>query len=188
MTNGQIHRKNLKDGSLSIIRFNSYAMSLSQFASAGIWTDYAPHERDTADLIHPDPNDKTFQTMPGWVRGELHRRLSEWLYPILFAYVALVVAGQTQSHRQTRFNTFFLGLGGALVYRWGAYAIYSANRTNGDLWWLFYALPLGGILLGIVMYHMGISVAVPDRIIRAWEAFNDRIRQMRIRAARARTA
>lgn len=188
MTNGQIHRKNLQDGSLSIIRFNSYAMSLAQFASAGSWTDYAPHERETVDLLRPDPNDKTFQNQPGWVRGELHRRMTDWLYPILFAYVALVVAGQTQSHRQARFNAFFLALGGALAYRWGAYAIYSANRANGDLWWLFYALPIGATLVGIVMYHRGITVAVPDRLVRAWEAIADRIRQMRVRAARARTA
>jgi lipopolysaccharide export system permease protein len=188
MTNGQIHRENLEDGTLSIIRFNSYAMSLSQFASTGVWGDYAPHERDTADLINPDPNDKTFQNMPGWVRGELHRRMTEWLYPILFAYVALVVAGQTQSHRQARFNTFFLALGGALIYRWGAYAIYSANRANGDLWWLFYALPIGATLVGIVMYHLGITITVPDPLIRAWETVADRIRQMRVRAARAKTA
>ncbi|QKV18418.1 LptF/LptG family permease [Oricola thermophila] len=188
MTNGEIHRRNMGDGTQSIIRFNSYAISLAQFASSNSQTYYAPHERDSADLAYPDPNDRIFQNQPGWVRGELHRRMSDWLYPILFAYIALVVAGQTQSNRQTRFNTYFQGLGGALIYRWGAYAIYSANRNNPELWWLFYALPIGGIAANMTLYYMGVTISVPEPLINAWDNLARRVRQMRVRAARARAA
>ena len=188
MTNGQIHRKNMKDGTLSIIRFNSYAISLSQFASAGGGISYTPQERFTSELANPDPDDNLFKRQPGWIRGELHKRMTDWLYPILFALIALVAAGQTQSHRQSRFNTFFIALGAAMLYRWGSYAIYSANRANGDLWWLFYAVPIAAIALNIFMYSYGITVKVPDRLVTMFETATGRFRQIRIRAARARAA
>ncbi|WP_193175556.1 LptF/LptG family permease [Oricola nitratireducens] len=187
MTNGQIQRKNLDDNSLSIIRFNSYAISLSQFASATDALYYFPQERETADLIDPDPNDWLFQSKPGWLYGEFHRRMTDWLYPILFAYVALVVAGQTRSHRQTRFNAFVLTIGATLVYRWAAYAVFNVNRLDGDLWWLFYAVPVVAIVISALMYRYGITIAVPDRVAAAYERFADHVRQLRIRAARART-
>ena len=34
----------------------------------------------------------------------MHRRLSEWLYPIAFALIALAVAGDARSHREARVN------------------------------------------------------------------------------------
>ncbi len=187
MTNGQIQRKNLDDNSLSIIRFNSYAISLSEFASATGTPFYFPQERETADLLDPYPDDSLFKNKPGWLYGEFHRRMTDWLYPILFAYVALVVAGQTQSHRQTRINAFVLTIGATLVYRWAAYAIFNVNRTNGDLWWLFYVVPIAAIIISALMYRYGITVAVPDRVAAAYERFADHVRQLRIRAARART-
>ena len=84
MSNGQIHRENRQEDSLSIIRFTSYAVSLSQFASASDGATYMPRERSSAALARPDPNDNLAKKWPGWVRGELHRRMSDWLYPILF--------------------------------------------------------------------------------------------------------
>ncbi|MFZ2100770.1 MAG: LptF/LptG family permease [Oricola sp.] len=186
MTNGQIHRKNQKDGTLSVIRFNSYAMNLSQFASAEGGMTYNPTERETADLLAPDPNDAAAQRYPGWVRAEINRRMTDWMYPFLFAFVALAVAGQTRSHRQARFNAFFLTVGGTLMYRWIAYAIYNVNRANSEHAWLFYAIPIGATAISIVMYRFGIQIGVPDRLVGRIEAILAHIRQMRVRAARAR--
>jgi lipopolysaccharide export system permease protein len=188
MTNGEIQRENTKDGTLSIIRFNSYALSLSQFVSAGGGVAFGPQEMETADLANPDPEDRIYKHAPDWFVAEFHRRMTDWLYPILFAYVALVISGQAYSHRQARFNTFILGLGAAMGYRSAAYAVYSANRSDSSLWWLFYAIPIAAIVISAVMYQLGISVRVPDRLARTVEALNARVRQWRIRSARAKAA
>lgn len=188
MNNGQIQRKDTRSDTLSIIRFNSYAINLSQFAAAGKKQTYFPHERETVTLLNPDPDDGIFKRQPGWVYGELHRRFSEWLYPILFAMIGLVVAGQTQSHRQTRFNAFFLGLGGAMLYRWGAYAIYNASKSDPGAWWMFYALPVAGIALNALMFGFGLTVKVPDAVARHFIGLQSRLHSMRVRMARARTA
>ncbi|WP_421852044.1 LptF/LptG family permease [Oricola sp.] len=187
MTNGQIHRKNLGDGTLSIIRFNSYAIGLSQFGPSEALGQYYPHERDTRDLIAADPDDKVVKNYPGWLKGEFHRRMSDWMYPFLFAMVGLVVAGQTRSHRQTQFNAYLLGLGGALVYRWGAYAIYGASRTNEDIWPLFYAFPVTCFLANAIMYRRGITIRVPDALNRRIDTIAGAVRRFRVRIARART-
>jgi lipopolysaccharide export system permease protein len=188
MRNGQIQRKRAEDDSLSIIRFNSYAIGLSQFASAAHGFNYYPDERETSALLNPDPNDKTYKNFPGWIRGEFHRRMADWMYPILFAMVGLVIAGQTQSHRQAQFNTYFLALGGALIYRWAAYAVYAANRTDGRLWWLFYAVPIAGILLNAAFYRFGIVVTIPDRVLLFAGEVASFFKRLRVRAARARAA
>jgi lipopolysaccharide export system permease protein len=188
MTNGQIHRKNVADGALSIIRFNSYAISLSQFASAAGIGDYAPFERETAYLLNPDPNDRNFKSQPGWLKAEFHRRMTDWMYAPLFAMIALVIAGQTQSHRQTRFNAFFLAVGGSVLYRWLGYVIYNSTRQNADNWWLFYAVPAAAVTANALMYRYGITVSLPEPVIRIFRSAADSLRQFRIRAARARTA
>jgi len=188
MTNGQVQNKRIEDGSISVIRFNSYAISLSQFGSAGSSNFYYPHERETVDLFYPDPNDRVAKDSPAWLRGEIHRRMTDWLYPILYALIGLVIAGQTQSHRQTRLYSFALAIGGALGYKGISYAVYGLNRQNGDLWWLFYAVPLAGIAINALMYWRGITLGVPDPVMRAFDRMGEAVRKLRMRQARARAA
>ncbi|WP_346906580.1 LptF/LptG family permease [uncultured Roseibium sp.] len=188
MTNGQVQNKRAEDGSISVIRFNSYAISLSQFGSAESANFYYPQERDTVDLFYPDPNDRVAKGLPSWLRGEIHRRMTDWLYPILYVLIGLVVAGQTQSHRQARLYAFALAFGGALAYKGIGYTVYGLNRHNGDLWWLFYAVPLGGIAINAFLYWRGITLRIPDPALRALDRFGETVRKLRVRQARARAA
>jgi len=188
MTNGQIHRENVKDGSVSVIRFNSYAISLSQFGSTATTASYyPPMEHDTIELLNPDPESFYAKKSPDWLRTEFHRRMTDWLHPILYGLIALVVAGQTRSHRQNSFNTFFLAVGATLLYKGAAYAAYGVARHDSGLAWILYAIPLGGIVLSAGMYLNGITVAAPDRIARVATELFDAVRRFRIRHARART-
>lgn len=186
MSNGQIHNKRLEDGSISVIRFNSYALSLSQFGSADTTQFYYPQERETIDLLHPDPDDRIFKRSPGWIRGEIHRRATDWLYPILYALVGLAIAGQTQSHRQRQASAFALAIGAALLYKGAAYSIDGANRSDGSLWWLYYALPIGAGALSSAMYFRGLKFSMPDRVMHLTDSVAGAIRKFRTRRARAR--
>lgn len=165
LENGQLHRKDMANGAVSIIRYRTYAVDLSQFANAATQPSYNFHERDTADLLSPDLNDTMVQRRPGHLRAELHKRFSEWLYPILFALVAMVMAGQPKSHRAAAISTAFLAFGGGVLYRWGGYFSYNETKTNPDMVWLLYAIPLGGILLCLWMFRYGYSIAIPDWVV-----------------------
>ena len=172
---GQLHRTDIATGQVSIIRFQSYAIDLGGFGSAADMPQYLPHERETAYLLDPDPNDPSLRSWPGQARGELHRRMTEWLYPVLFALVALVVAGHPRSHRSTSIATVVLAFGAGLGYRWGSYFAYNQIKADGALFWLLYAVPLGGIALSLLMYLRGWTVAVPDRLARAVGALPARL-------------
>ena len=175
---GQLHRTDVSTGQVSIIRFQSYAVDLGGFSSAADMPRYLLHERETTYLLDPDPDDPSLRSWPGQARGELHRRMTEWLYPVLFAMVALVLAGQPRSHRSTRTITVALAFGAGLGYRWGSYFAYNQIKVDGALFWLLYAIPLGGIGLSLIMYLRGWTVAVPDRLVHP-------VRALALRRARA---
>lgn len=186
MTNGQVQNKRPQEGAISVIRFNAYAISLAQFSSAGDGISYNPQERETIDLLRPDPDERIAKTRPTLLRAEFHRRMTDWLYPFLFAFVGLAVAGQTRSHRQARAKAFVLAIGGALFYKGVGYGISGLNRSNGDYWWLFYAFPLAAIAFNATLYWRGIAIAVPDAVTRSIDGLAAAIQKMRIRHARAR--
>lgn len=184
LQDGQLHRKDVKTGQVSIIRFRSYALDLAQFGSAGEGIDYFLHERETGYLFDPDPNDPWVQSWPGQARGELHRRMTEWLYPVLFALVALVVAGQPRTHRSASIMALVLAFGAGLGYRWASYFSYNEIKTDGTLFWLLYAIPMAGIGLSALMFLRGWVMQVPDPAVRLAGTLNERWQRVRRRTAR----
>ncbi len=95
MKDGEVQRRDVSDGTVSIIKFNSYAFDLSQFTSAGDDFVIYAKDRPLTYLLNPDPNDPILQTRPLRYKAELHRRLTEWLYPVVFALIALAFAGDS---------------------------------------------------------------------------------------------
>ncbi len=96
MFDGVINRKT-PDGDVSIIRFTSYAFDLAQFSNAAGRIIMYPKDRTISYLLNPDPNDPIFKKTPQYFRAELHRRFTEWLYPLVFALIAIAVVGDAQS-------------------------------------------------------------------------------------------
>lgn len=176
MRDGQIHRVEAENGNVSIIQFDAYALSLAQLSRTGT-PDYLLRERDTPYLFNPDPNDRHANNWPGQVSGELNRRMTEWLYAPLFALVALVLAGQTRSHRATSIAAVLLGFGAGLGYRWGGYLAYNMVRADGSLVWLLYAIPLAGIGICLIMFITGRTVQVPDRLVIGIERLGDALKR-----------
>ncbi len=61
-----------------------------------------PRERNTSELLNPDPEDPVWKHTPGRYRSELHDRLAGALYPIAYVFLALAFVGQAQTTRQNR--------------------------------------------------------------------------------------
>lgn len=162
MQDGQIHRRTESSGSLSIIKFDAYAISLAEFTSAAAGHAYKVVERSTAELWSPDPNDSYLQNRALEVRGEIHRRFSDWLYPFLFCLVGLSLAGHPVTSRHGEASALGLAFGAALAYRGGAYYIYGESAASTAINGMFYVLPLAGVALAGYFYHRGIHVQLPS--------------------------
>lgn len=141
MNDGVINRKSVT-GDLSVIRFTSYAFDMSAFMSAANDITLLPKDRTTAYLLNPDPNDKMFQRDPGNYRAELNQRFAEWSYSLVFALIALAVAGDARSHREARINPLITAIAIALFARWlGFFAAGKADKVWYYVY-LLYGIPL----------------------------------------------
>ncbi len=98
----------------------------------------------------------------------MHRRLTEWLYPVVFAMIALAFAGDSRSHREARVSASFSAISTALLVYWAGY--FSADRADKDETYIviMYLIPLSVILLAGYALVTGRRIGIPDK-------WNDRI-------------
>jgi len=131
-------------GDVSTVQFDSYSLDLSQF-SQGIPNVPTLHPKDhyLPYLLNPDPRDRFNLSNPQLFRAELHMRLSEWLYPIVFALIGLAVAGDARSFREARLHPMVTALGIGLLVRWAGFYSGGAAETNPFFSFMLYAIPIG---------------------------------------------
>ncbi len=165
MRDGEVHRKSA-DGRISIIKFVSYAFDLSAMAkSEGGLPQYST-DRSLLFLLNPDPNDPLYQKSPDSYRAELHRRLSDWLFPITFALLSLVVAGNTRSHRQTRVHPMVYALFLAFAIRWLGFSATNLVELHPLYAPLPYAVPIFFSLIAIYMLATNRHFSTPAFLSR----------------------
>jgi len=128
MKDGEIHRK-IEGRSVSVIHFDSYSFDLSELSASRGQATLRAGDRDLFFLLNPDPNDAYYKEKPNDFRAELHRRLTDWFFPVTFALISLMVAGSAHSHRARRLNPLISALFLAFVFRWSTF--YLANRIEG---------------------------------------------------------
>ncbi|KOF22108.1 permease [Ensifer adhaerens] len=148
MKDGEVQRK-LPDGGVSIIKFDSYAFDLADMTKATREATIRAKDRDLPNLFNPDPNDPVYQGNPLAFTAELHRRLTEWTFPLLFGLIALVFCSDARSHREARVHPMVSALGSALVIRWMTF--YAGNSAEDSVWFvpLMYIVPLATGALAI---------------------------------------
>ncbi|UUP19052.1 LPS export ABC transporter permease LptF [Nitratireductor thuwali] len=142
MQDGEVQRQS-KNGDVSIIRFDSYPFDLSQFMSAGGKPTLYPKDRYLTYLLNPDPEDKFYASNPQSFRAELHMRLSEWLYPIVFALIGIAVAGDARSFREARLHPMVTTMAIGLLVRWGGFYAGNEAETTPFFSFMLYAIPIG---------------------------------------------
>lgn len=130
MKDGEIHRK-IEGRSVSVIHFDSYSFDLSELSASRGQATLRAGDRDLFFLFNPDPNDAYYKEKPNDFRAELHRRLTDWFFPVTFALISLMVAGSAHSHRARRLNPLISALFLAFVFRWSTF--YLANRIEGGI-------------------------------------------------------
>lgn len=188
MQDGEIQRK-IAGKDISVIRFLSYAFDLSMFTSASGKPRLYPKDMTLPALLNPDPDDQTYKRNPRLFRAELHRRFSEWIYPLVFALVAFAVIGSARSHRESRINPLVTAVILALIVRWGGYVAANQAQVSSRLWPLIYLIPLGmaGISIWFIATNraMELPVAAAERLTTFMRRIGERMMFMRFRRADA---
>ena len=164
MQQGEIQRKNRTTGQISTITFASYALDFATFDASQRTTTYYPKERSTAYLFSPDPNDPVVKNAPSQIRSEIHRRFSEWLYPMLFGLIAVYFGGAARSNRDERLWSLGLSVLIALTFRSVGFLVVGSSGNSLASALLCYLVPLSGIGIfgALVAFHK-----VP-RIAQSW--------------------
>jgi lipopolysaccharide export system permease protein len=136
---GSVQRQSTGGHDPIIVVFDRYAIDLAQFGAESEGAPLKPRERSTWALMAPSPTDTYAPANPGQIRAELHDRLVNPLYAILFGMIAFAALGQARTTRQGRSMALIgailtlivvrgLGFGiAALVVRhsWAIIALYS---------------------------------------------------------------
>jgi lipopolysaccharide export system permease protein len=165
LADGEVHRRNRNDRSVSVISFATTALDFSQFIGSRGRSNYKPEELPTAQLLSPRPEFPLARDRPAELRREIHRRFSEWLYPLVFGLVAVYFAGSARSNRQGQPAQIAIGALVALGIRaLGFFTV--ANSGESTLFAaLTYAVPLGAIALFGWLIMRGQSMRIPKRIM-----------------------
>lgn len=180
LNEGEIQRRDVKTGTVSIIKFDQYAIDLSQFTDSGGDMLLYAKDRHLSYLMNPDKNDPIFQTKPLQYRAELHKRLTNWLYPFVFAMIALVVAGDARSHREARISASFSAISLSLLVYWAGYFV--SDRAEKDITYIpiMYIIPFGVIAICLYALFSGRSLSLPsawnERIEDSTEKLNQHMR------------
>ena len=173
MEDGEVQRKT-SNGEVSIIRFTSNAFDLSSFQSSGNTVRLLPKDQTLGYLFNPDPNDRFFQSTPLAFSAEIHRRLTEWLYPLVFAMIALAVASTPRSARENRIHPLITATVIALFVRWLGF--FFADQVQRSLVFapVVYLVPLGAMLLCAVFLAADRSMELPTSLV---ERIGSRLRR-----------
>lgn len=155
LENGNLQRRETKEGTTSIVVFDRYAFDLSQLTQAAE-TIYRPSERYTSELMNPDPADPMLERWRGRFRQELHDRFAAPLYPLAMLCIAFAMLGQARTTRQSRGAAVAGAIGLMAAVRGGGFAVSGLVAARPAAVPLVYLLPLatiavfGAISLGFI--------------------------------------
>ncbi|WP_442577368.1 LPS export ABC transporter permease LptF [Mesorhizobium sp. ASY16-5R] len=184
MNDGVVQRK-ASNGDVSVIHFDSYTFDLSVFAAKTSGGTMYAKDRDIIYLLDPDLNDSTFKAKPQEFRAMLHRRLAEWLYPIVFGLIGLAVASDAKSHREGRIHPLVTTLALALFVRWLGFFTGNQAQSSPHFIILIYAVPLLASAVSIWFIAtnrtMELPVAWADSLMSWSRRIGDRMAFLRIR-------
>jgi len=153
MKDGEIHRKAV-DGAVSIIHFDSYSFDLSELSETRGQAKLRATDRDLGFLFSPDPADPDYKLKPLEYTAELHRRLTDWFFPVTFALASLAIAGSAHSNRERNIPPLIPALSIAFAIRWGAFFLANrieASATNVSMLYVF--LGVANLLLVAAIYR-----------------------------------
>ena len=155
LAEGQAQQRDTRSGNISIVSFDSYALDLSSFMPNSERKALKPREQSTAYLLNPPADDLYLQKYPEDISKQVVERLTGWLYPLLFGFIAFVYMGKAVTNRQEKFQSITGVVGVVVVLR--AFGFYSAEEAglSSTMWVAAFAVPAGATLLFLFLAVTG---------------------------------
>lgn len=175
MQEGVISRKQ-PDRPASLIRFDSYGFDLSAFAPTDKAPVMFPKDRPLSYLLNPDPSDTVLIERPDYYKTELNNRMTEWLYSLVFALIAIASAGDARSHREARLHPMATAIFLALFVRWAGFTV--TNSAEGSVLFsaLMYVVPLASAAIAIGFIRANKTLELPVSWVESGSQRFDRLR------------
>lgn len=148
MHDGEVDRRS-SNGDISVVKFVSYAFDLSQLTKSRGGMTLRAIDRDLPFLFHPDEKDPDVKSYRGEYTAELHRRLTEWSFPLVYGLIAFVIAGRARTQREIRLHPVISSLAIAFVLRWVAYYMSGQIAETPYFIALLYFVPLAITILAL---------------------------------------
>jgi lipopolysaccharide export system permease protein len=185
LSDGEVHRRAKGNGAVSIISFASSAIDLGMGNRAGA-VSYGWQSYSTPNLLERVTSERALGNDPAEEMRELHRRFSEWMFPLLFGAIAAYVGASASSHRQSRSGPVVAGVAIALGLRATGFVTVSGAGISQTSAILSYAVPAAAIAIFLLCIVTGWTVRLPRQLTAALRAAAGRLAQLlRWRGARA---
>jgi lipopolysaccharide export system permease protein len=172
MLDGTIQMSAQGGKQLSVLRFKSDTINLDQFSGPTRFTLLKKQERYLSELFWPPERQGITERIRNQFFAEAHDRLSQPLYCIAFALIAL--AAVVRGRRQRGSVAFRLTMASlaAIGLRIGGYGIMGLAQRHPMLVSVFYLLPLLGTAgaIAVLMGYSPTSILISIRARRQMRA------------------
>lgn len=149
MFDGTVEESAHSGGQLTVLKFQRDVFDLDQFAGPARATDRATSERYLPELFQPNP--KLPQKLRNAYIAEGHNRLSQPLYCIAFAMIALAAVLRGRRARGANALRLALAALAAAIVRIAGYGVQGLAVSTPSLLFLFYVIPLLGAAIALVV-------------------------------------
>jgi lipopolysaccharide export system permease protein len=173
---GNLQRRDMKDGATSIVVFERYAFDLSQLTQAAE-TIYRPSERYTSELMRPNPADPMLERWQGRFRQELHDRFAAPLYPLAMMCIAFAMLGQARTTRQSRGAAVAGAIAAMAIVRGLGFAVSGMVAARPAAVPLVYLIPVATIALFGAISLGWLKPRAPAAVTQFFSDLSDRIAQ-----------
>jgi lipopolysaccharide export system permease protein len=160
MVDGTVEQSAKGGAHLTVLKFQRYVFDLDQFAGPAHVTGRAANERYLGELFWPDPN------LNARVRSayfaEAHNRLSQPLYCIAFALIALAAVTRGRRARGANALRMTIASAAATSIRIAGYGVQGLAVSSSTLCVLFYLIPLLGAGAALAVFVGGLPKSVAN--------------------------
>lgn len=164
MNDGEIHRSAAGAEQISIIKFQSYVLDMTSFIPRSEKGDPLPKELYLQELINPDTTNSNYERYRLYYAYEVHFRLSNWLYAIVFGTIMSAFLANAQSNRAQHFQRIALAVLTCVIVRVIAGVILENSKTSFFAGTLNYIFPIFITLLFLLQIYTGYKLKLPKPI------------------------
>jgi len=152
LQNGQLSQTD-EQGELSTLAFERYEFELNAFLDPTSAFFFKESDRFLPELLMPTAADIVRARSAAVLYAEGHYRLAAPLYNLVFALFA-ACAFFAVEHRRTGYARFIILAGaGAMILRLAGFAVQAAASDNMAYNVVQYALPVGGVVIGLIILN-----------------------------------